>query len=119
VSEATVVGRQAQTLVSTGPVVIAPAASLAANAHPVARFSRLTAVFHLAPGGAPAAGFPRVVQSINGVSDDLATPATQDVAQLPEVVYTVDVQLSAPYVKIEFTDGGAGCTLSYAAMGRP
>lgn len=117
--ESVLVGQQAYELLRGVSVAYGNGTALAANVRCVSEFARLTGVFAIAAGGAPAAGFPRLVQSVDGSSDDIVTVFTQDTTQLPLVVYTLDTALLLPYVKIQYTNSAAVTTISYLVQGWP
>lgn len=85
----------------------------------VSEFARLTAVFVMTTGSAPAAGFPRIVQSVDGVSSDIITALTLDTSQSHAVVYTADIALLLPYVFVQFTNGGVATSVDYLVQGWP
>lgn len=77
----------------------------------VANYGRLTALFNQS-AGAPSAGYPRVVMSVDGISQDLIVVATQDTSQAT-IVYRLDVALTLPYARIEYINGATPATLAY------
>lgn len=70
--------------------------------------SRLVGNYHCTT--APAAGYPRVIQSVDGVTPSITTVLTQDVTQ-PDFQYPVNVAITLPYVSVEWTQGAAPGTL--------
>lgn len=117
--EAVLVGQQAYEIVRGVSAAFAGGASLSTGPLAVSNYARLTAVFAIAAGGAPASGYPRLVQSVDGSTTDLVTVATQDTTQLPTVVYTLDVALLLPYAQVEFTNGAGATTVNYLVQGWP
>lgn len=83
----------------------------------VSNFGRLTAVFRQ-DAGAPVAGYPRAILSVDGVSQDLIVAATQDTSQA-DVVYTLDVALTLPYVQIEYVNGATPANLAFLILAWP
>ena len=70
--------------------------------------SRLVGNYHCTT--APAAGYPRVIQSVDGVTASITTVLTQDATQ-PDFQYPVNVAITLPYVFVEWTQGAAPGTL--------
>lgn len=70
--------------------------------------TRLTGNYHCTT--APAAGFPRVRQSVDGVNWSDTFVLTQNVLQ-PDFQYPVNVAITLPYVSVEWTQGAAPGTL--------
>lgn len=74
----------------------------------VTGYRRVVGNWHL-PAGAngPAAGFPVVRQSHNGIAFDLAVTVTQDFSQ-PDVQFPFDFELVGNYIQVLYTQGGVG-----------
>lgn len=118
--EATLVGQLPQILLRGVGVAFAGGGTLTGpGPRAVSEFARLTAVFVMTTGTAPAAGFPRIIQSVDGVSSDIITALTLDTSQSHAVVYTGDVSLMLPYVFVQHTNGGVATSIDYLVQGWP
>jgi len=62
---------------------------------------------------APAAGFPRVRFSEDGITWTVSRQIAQDLTQA-NLAYVFDLPVEGPYVSVEFTVGGAPGTFMYA-----
>lgn len=85
---------------------------------PCQGYARLVGGLHFATAPTPAAGYPRVCQYQDQATsavpcqvDTLSGVAQPDGAT---VTYDIAIDLHYPYVGIEYTDGGAGVTISQA-----
>ena len=97
---------------------LAGAASVSCPKVRLAGLRRVVGNFHLAAGMAPAAGYPRVRQSADGVNWDLVTVIPQDGGQA-DVQFPFDLTLQLPYVAVELVNGGVVGNCSANAMALP
>lgn len=87
----------------TAPV----AAATVASKIRVVGLSRIQGGFHC--DEAPAAGFPRVRQSLDGTNWSLVQQIAQDPSQ-SEYQYYFDFKIRMPYVQVQWTQGGTNAT---------
>lgn len=80
-------------------------------------YSRI--VGHVFSSAAPAAGYPRVTQSADGVTVDRIDVISQDTGQTTPFVYAIDIPIYAPYVSVQVQDAGAGSTVRVATYAVP
>lgn len=114
------VGERPQPLRRLAATPVLANASISSGPIEVSNYGRLTAVFHQSAATAPAAGFPIVYLSVDGTAaTEIFVVGTQDTTQLPEIVYTIDVALTLPFVRIEYTNGASATTLSYLVLAWP
>jgi hypothetical protein len=111
------VGRTQRILFASGAQ--APGASVNQDKVSLTGQRRVQGAYHQSPATAPAAGFPRVRQSADGVNWSIVNVLPQDPSQLPEVVFPFDIPIELPYVAIEWTNGGLATTLRAGAWAVP
>ncbi len=74
-------------------------------------YHRIRGNFHT--DAAPAVGFPRVRQSVDGVTFSRVSVLQRDLSQ-PGFQFPFDVEIRLPYVIVEYTQGGVGSTFIFA-----
>lgn len=83
---------------------------------------RVVGVFEQDAATAPAAGYPRIRQSADGVNWSLTLPLAQDMQQLALtglVVFNFDEIVRLPYVAIEWVNSAAPTNLRATAWAMP
>lgn len=93
-------------LLERSAVALAPAGVIVTKLR-VEGYHRIKGNFHV--DNPPANGFPRVEQSVDGITFSLVSILQQDPTQA-DIQFPFDIQLRLPYVRVRYTQGGVGAT---------
>jgi hypothetical protein len=91
---------------------------LASVFFPVRGQARVTGSFTLGAGMAPAAGFPRIRQTIDSVNFG-TVQVMQDLSQLPAIVFPFDAPIQNEFLSLEYTNGAVAGSIVVVANAMP